>query len=348
MKRFFLVPILCLLALSVAAQPQIVEGTVYDSQTGEAISGVVIYLNGTTTITVSDSEGMFRLTIDNNVNTSLIFSHLSYDPLVFRPPFNLMEKSFYLNPKVIMIEEARVIANIDRFSRGRKLKAFKDQFLGESKAGRSCTILNEEDIVLNYDHTANRLSVFSLHPLIIRNDYLAYLLTYDLTHFMIRYKKNTLNSSDIEQCSFMGMSSFIDQSHFNFTIAVRRNEMYGHSRAYFWKNLTEGTLEYAKLKMYSGGRPMMLDEHFCVTDSVTYSIIQIDTTIHKKITVWYQNRFISEMIVITDRIMVDRFGNIDAFDKVRYQGDMGRQRIGEMLPRDYVFNSTQIPQRFKR
>ena len=45
---------------------------------------------------------------------------------------------------------------------------------------------------------------------------------------------------------------------------------------------------------------------------------------------------------------VDYYGSIDAIDKILCKGDMEKQRIGEMLPRDYTYIPPQMIQRGSR
>ena len=136
-------------SLLYSLQAQTIEGVVYDTKTKETITGVAIYFDGTSIITTSDSDGKFRLSVESKINASLVFSHLSYELLTIERPFEHSENKFYLNEKVNTLNEVRVVA--DRYSRTEKMKAFKEQFLGKSEAGKSCVIINEDDIDLKYD-----------------------------------------------------------------------------------------------------------------------------------------------------------------------------------------------------
>ncbi len=329
-------------------QAQTIEGKVYDANSKEALPGVFVYLNGTSVSTSSDIDGNFRLVEADKISTSLVLSLLGYEPLIIDNPFNYRGKSFFLNQKTITLQETVIVA--DRFSQAQKIKAFKEQFLGDGRAGKSCTILNEEDLVIKYDPIKSRLTAYSNNPLIIKNNYLAYIVTYDLHNFFIQYSRYTLSKLYIEQLSFRGTSSFIDENPFNLKIAKRRKEKYSQSRQYFWKNLIANTLEEANLKIYNGIRQTEPDRHFFVTDTLNRSLVRIkpdanlnrirnnsiDTTVFGIITVVSHNRLSSDIVFMTDRVSVDTFGNIDAVDKIRFTGSMGKQRIGDMLPGNYT------------
>lgn len=58
-------------------QQETVRGTVTDAQTGEALPGVNIILQGTTTGTTTDSNGSYELTVPS-LNETLVYSYIGY------------------------------------------------------------------------------------------------------------------------------------------------------------------------------------------------------------------------------------------------------------------------------
>jgi len=326
----------------------IIEGTVYDAHSKEALPGVAVYLNGTSMASSSDGNGYFRLLVTDKINTALVFNFLGYEPLIIGNPFEYAEKTFFLHEKTEILPEAVVVG--DTFSRAEKMEAFKEQFLGNSRAGKSCIILNEEDIVLRYSPLEHRLTAFSRQPLVIQNDYLAYLVRVDLLSFSIQYSRYTLNTSHIQQYSFTATPSFFDQDPSNQKIAKRRQEKYSESRQYFWKNFVDNTLDQANIKIYNGNKQTRPELHFSIESTPTHSIVRMlpdanlnrarngigDMTILGRISVLCHDRLASELLFMTDQITVDAFGNIDAVGKVRFSGEMGRQRIGDMIPLEYA------------
>ena len=64
-------------ALSLAVMDQTISGKVTDAKSGEGIPGVNVLAKGTTTGTVTDVDGQYRLTVDDNV-TTLVFSSIGY------------------------------------------------------------------------------------------------------------------------------------------------------------------------------------------------------------------------------------------------------------------------------
>jgi hypothetical protein len=73
MKKFLLVCFLFVFVLSAWAQERVVSGKVTSSDDGTALPGVNVILKGTTNGTVTDAEGMYKLTIPSGEGT-LLFS----------------------------------------------------------------------------------------------------------------------------------------------------------------------------------------------------------------------------------------------------------------------------------
>lgn len=347
MKPYLLT--ITLLSLCCHIQGQTIEGTIYDAKTREVLPNVVIYLHGTAIQTVSGSDGHFSLVTESKINTALVISHVSYESLVIDHPFDHPEQAFYLKEKVNILPEAVVVS--DRFSRAQKMTIFKEQFLGEGRGGKSCLILNEEDIFLSFDHQTNRLMGFARNPIIIENKYLAYIITFDLQSFTIQYTQNSLDNRYLNRFSIVGTYTLFDQSPNDRIIKNRRNEIYRYSRQFFWKNFIANTLKDAKFKIYNHGKQMEPSQYFIVTDSLTCNLVQIkpgtdinlisdkltDSDLFGVITVSSGNRFLSEVIFHVDHFSLDPFGNIDLPGSVFFAGAMAQQRIGEVLPMDFSY-----------
>jgi len=348
MKKIIACIISCLTLYGL--QAQVIEGTVYDAKTRETIPGVAIYLDGTSIITTSDKDGNFRLGINRTINADLVLSHLSYESLIIKPPFDRLEEAFFLKEKTNILQEARIVAERDWFPREAKIKVFKEQFLGMSSAGTSCVILNEDDIVLSYDHVTNTLSGHSTHPLIIENKYLAYLVTFDLHSFSIHYtESSTLDMKKAIKVAYKGTSSFVDQSPYNIRFKTRRDEVYFRSKQYFFKNFVAHTLEEAKFKIFNRFTRIDPVQYFIITSiPPKHTVLVIpDTNLRRNhdgvagepvygvISILYNNSFRSDLVFLTQRFSVDEFGNPDTIDHLMFFGDMGEQRFGDMLPIDF-------------
>ena len=351
---FFSFVFCCCTVISLHSQVQVVQGTVYDSKTQEAIPGVVVYLDGTSVFTTSDIDGKFRLQIQKGINASLIFSHLSYELLTLTNPLEHHIESFFLKEKNDTLMEARVVANRNQFSRKAMMRVFREQFLGTSTAGKSAIILNEDDIVLHFDLATNRLTAYAENPIIIENKYLAYRVFYNLQHFSIQFNYRTLFVTNGAYISINGSSFFEDQSHGNSMFAIRRDEVYVCSKEYFWRNFVAHTLEEAKISIYNDSKKINLSQYFSIMNlnllSREKKVVQIipDTNImkyhkdvknrvvHGVIRVEFPGGIDSEIVFLTNGFSVSESGNIEN-QNIIYLGHMGQQRLGNSLPLDYVY-----------
>jgi len=340
-------------------QAQVVEGTIYDSKTRETIPGAAIYLDGTSIITTSDKDGRFRLVIENKMNTSLVFSHLSYESIVIKPPFEGLGNAFYLKEKVHTLAEARVVAHRDLFPPDTKMRVFREQFLGKSIAGRSCVIRNEQDIELTYNSGTHTLVAIARNPIIVENKHLSYLVTFDLHHFSIQYTENTLNMDKAIKITFKGTSSFVDQNPYNVRYKTRRDEIHLRSKQYFFKHLVNHTLPEGKFRLFNRLTRIEAADYFIIPHTgIDKTVMLIPETnirrthervverpIYGVVGILCDDRYRSEVVFLTNRILVDGFGNPDTIDHLIFFGDLGEQRLGDMLPIDYSFVRPQTSRR---
>lgn len=74
----FLVAVQLLFTFSTFAQQQMVSGKVTEADTGEALPGVNIVIEGTTTGTVTDVDGNFQLNVDNPQTDVLVFRFIGF------------------------------------------------------------------------------------------------------------------------------------------------------------------------------------------------------------------------------------------------------------------------------
>jgi hypothetical protein len=331
---------------------QVIQGTVYDSKTRETLPGVVVYLDGTSVVTTSDNDGKFLLVVKNKINANLVFSHLSYESLVVEKPFEHHGETFFLKEKTNLLHAAVAVAEYDPY-RAERMRVFKNFFLGESVAAKSCVILNEDDIVLRYDHPLNMLYAFAYNPLIVENRYLGYRIIIDIQYFQVEYTytKNfvTIPSSFSYRISYF----FEDQAPYDISLIRRRNEIYERSRQYFWSSLIRNYAQKESgFKIYNKFKEVDSRDYFVVSDSPAQEakmvLLRPDTDINRKhskvseenvygvISIRSRKNNVSEVIFTINRFSVDLFGNI-VTSGIVYQGDMANQRVGDLLPRDFVY-----------
>src|SRR4030065_1573316 len=84
---------------------------------------------------------------------------------------------------------------------------FRRQFLGETVNAYTCKIMNESDLVFQYDENRLLLTAYSLRPLIISNKSLGYQITFYLDAF--EYSQITYS------LSYTGYYNFREDSTLN-------------------------------------------------------------------------------------------------------------------------------------
>ncbi|MCL2726866.1 MAG: carboxypeptidase-like regulatory domain-containing protein [Bacteroidales bacterium] len=362
---------------------QVIQGTVYDSKTRETLPGVVIFFDGTSIVTTSDYDGKFRFVLENKINANLVLSHLSYESLVIEKPFEHRGESFFLKEKTNTIQAAVVTAEYDPF-RAQRMHVFKNFFLGESVAAKSCAILNEDDIILRYDNLTNILHASARNPLIVENRHLGYRITIEIQNFQVKYtythtpytSPNTSNvgssfsarnpiSFELAPMSFSYKINyfFVDQGRYDISLTRRRNEIYERSRQYFWTSLiTNFALKESGFKIFNMLKEIHAEDYFLVIDDPTQNTKEVllmpDTDLNRKhreisdrriygvMGIRCKKNIVSEVIFMTNRFSVDHFGNI-ATSGIVYLGDMSNQRVGDMLPRDFTYTPSRVPRRLR-
>ncbi len=112
MKRllFILLGVLAMCYGSIIAQETIIVGEVYDSNTGEALSNVHIYIQGTSLGTTSNSEGLFLLRGNLDRQKTMVVSAVGYHSERFKiEPHSQAGIEIALREKVGNLSEVFVV-----------------------------------------------------------------------------------------------------------------------------------------------------------------------------------------------------------------------------------------------
>ena len=328
------------------ASAQIFTGVVCEKDTKEPIPYVYVYFDGTSINTLTDTLGKFKLETKSVINAKLVLQHLSYQTSIIERPFEGLPDTLYLEEKLFLLGEVTVQA--DRFSRKQKMKAFREQFLGVTNAGRSCTIFNEDDVYLTYNATTRRLIAFADVPVIVINNYLGYKVIYTLMDFYAEYKYADMNYNDLQKTFFSVTSSFIDLNPYSAKIMQRRKEAYKNSTHFFFKCFVNNSLAENGFEIFNKGFGFNPEKYFAIIDASSQKKVTIlpGTDINKEQMLFGEgpsaiisvfNRFTGKSTIhfLTNSFLVDRYGYVDCMDKIVFTGQLGESRAGDMLPREY-------------
>lgn len=326
-----------------------ITGIVVDASNGEPVAGAAVYLDETSLFTVTDAEGKFRLNLSSkNIYVDVVFSHLNYEKKSF--PFGECPDTVLLRPIRRIIEEI-VVRGSPPFSRQAMLLAFRHHFLGSSAAGRSCTILNEEDLRFSFDTKTNTLKAYALQPLTIENPYLGYRVRYELTEFSLTYNSRSLDNAETGYYRILGNSSYEELQPEDAQTAGRRKERYERSFVRFFHLLAAGQLEEAGFKLRYKRKQVKPELFFRMAQRQDYTLVRLTMKPspapnsfrtqfpgnHTYIELLVkESRNASSITFLTDNFIIDPFGNTSTPTEILFRGAMAKLRVGDMLPRDYL------------
>jgi hypothetical protein len=329
--------LICLL-ISITSYAQILSGKVLDAKTNEPLETVAVYFDNTTIGTTTDEKGEFSLEYTEALQSTLVISYLGYDK-VYISDFRQKESI-----TISLVEAKNELDEVyieydDELTRRQKLKLFKDQFLGSTKLGKSCKILNEDDIYLRYNKNDKTLSASSKGPVIIYNKALDYEISYDLNDFemQFRYVDAKSNKFTLNTAYYLGTMYFKDLNTINQkrSIVKKREKAFKGSIQHFMRALYNEDLGSQNYTVFKRGFKVNGWDHI--------EVIPIENSNRKnvflkgKISILYNKKVQSDMFLDKDIkvFSVDAYGHYTPIVGVYFTGYMNEQRIGDMLPLDY-------------
>ena len=336
MKKNYIHFVFLFLLCSTFLQAQKLTGYVYDKNLKEPIWDATIYVDGTSYNTITDVNGRFELSVSRQINAPLVVRHIGYDEVVLGFRSELPD-TIYLQEKTTQLEEIVVLTGgKERFSRERKLSAFRNQFLGLTDGGKSSRILNEDDIRLIYDSRNRLLTATADVPILIENDYLGYRVQFNLKEFRVTYRNNSLRNSGVIQAYYLG-TSFFDEHKVNPNISENRAKTYENSINNFIKNLYLGTLDESMFIVEKEENIISANDCFSIEHTPSGAIVgvkHIDLSQGVTRLDVFNGRNHSQIRFLTDTFSINHFHITSPTDKVVFSGHMGEMRVGDSLPSD--------------
>lgn len=231
----------------------------------------------------------------------------------------------YLDPKIFELNE--VVINSKHLTKERKARliVFKNEFLGITDNGRSCEIENEDDISFTYK--IDTLTALSSRPIQILNKRLGYKISYYLDRFEY-YEKSK---------SFFYTGSII----FNEDLSQNgeRKQFYERNRKYaflgsrmnFFRALWSDDLKHAGYTVKSEAYERLENNRFIQGDSLDKFL-----SYPERLGICYYAKFPSSYItMMKKKVCFDKNGYYDQLGIV-WEGQMAKQRIGDILPYEYI------------
>lgn len=325
---------------------QNIKGKVTNSN-NEPIVGASVYLDGTTIGTTSDENGLFEITAKNKYNTLLIVRFLGYEDIIVGNPYEKDFYNFVLVPKTNEIETVIIVK--DGFTRKQKLQLFREQFLGTTKYGKACKIVNEDAIDFNYDLNTFLFTATSSVPIKIENPELGYVIEFDLQDFYVKFNFKTIKSIHAIQSMFLGTVRFTDVS-FDKKVIKNRNDVYFGSSMHFFKSIIDDSWSTKNFILYEGKFSVNANNFFKVVKSNDLYEVTVSPTakptelsiggisrdgFYADFSLLYDKKRQSRVIFKTKTFFIDNFGNNTHKDQIIFGGDIGQQKVGNTLPLNF-------------
>lgn len=310
-----------------------VTGIVIDATTREPIEGVSVFYDGTTIGSITNQQGAFTLTAKAILNTPLIISYIGFEPQLFSVQSNLQLGVIELIEKPVQLDEVVLVP--DTWSREKKLRYFRREFLGSTEAASKCTIENENDIWLYYNKEKGILYAQTSKPIRITNTYLGYSLSYEMTSFETRIETSARGYEWATSTYNAGIVRF---SELNLKkpkkkILNNREKLYYGSSLHFLRALSIQKVDEEGFRVFVKGFQVYPYNPFIV-QKLDNGLTQIEQK-EPKVSLLFGNGLQSQMEIVNNPFFIDTFGNHYPPDAVLFGGHFGEARIGGMLPLDY-------------
>ena len=337
--------ILIFLLFPVFVFSQNIKGKVTNSN-NEPIVGASVYLDGTTIGTASDVNGLFEIASSNKYNTLLIVRFLGYEDIIVSNPYEKDFYTFILVPKTNEIETVVIVK--DGFTRKQKLQLFREQFLGTTKYGKACKIKNEDAIDFNYDLDRFIFTATSSEPIKVENPLLGYNVDFDLHEFYVKFNFKTIKSIHVIQSMYLGTAKYSDISS-DEKIIKNRNDVYFGSSPHFFKNIIDNSWSSKNFILFEGKYSVNANDFFKLIKSEDLYEITVSPTIKPELNLGsiksdgfyadfnllYNKKRQSRVIFKTKTFFIDNFGNTTHRDQIIFGGDIGQQKVGNILPLNF-------------
>ena len=162
-----------------------ITGVVRDSATGRPLENVNVFLSSTTIGTGTDRDGRYELKSLRPGRYDIVFSRVDYKfqaiPIDLSVPGSFV-RDMVLSPRSIVLGDVEVSAEANRAWK-RNYESFRQIFLGEGPNAAECVIKNPEVLNFNLDPYTRTLKAGAGELLMIANSSLGYTMQVSLSDF---------------------------------------------------------------------------------------------------------------------------------------------------------------------
>ena len=314
---------------------QLIRGTVFDKNTSEVIPFAAIYFSGTTLGTTSNESGYFELNLPKEISNPLIVSSVGYFSATFTKFVSSENLSIYLEPKTYNLIDVEVTADESRNIRKKYFPVFRMEFLGKSLSPKRCRIINENDIMLQFDRNTKMLKAFARRPIQIQNDHLGYNIIYFLDHF--EFNTTTHSMILIGNYKFTPITA-LDSVQLE-DIENNRVKAYLGSRMHFFRSLWDDSFKASGFKVLDTKGNMLSINDLVQLTMTSKGVVQQKYLVGKSPLVVYYGGFTRKSLIILkkDRVTFESDGHFDPLG-VEWDGYLGNKRIADLLPYEFIYD----------
>ncbi|GAB3935339.1 hypothetical protein GCM10028827_36810 [Mucilaginibacter myungsuensis] len=304
--------------------PLIIKGKVYKEGTDTALVNASVYYGGTMSGTSTGKDGSFELRAKAQQIPFIVSCVGYYSATVkYKPGTPLV---VYLKPKVEELNTVTIKIGNKRksgMSRNDEVQMFIDEFIGGSDFAANCTILNINDVQLFYDRKTETLTASSYEPIIVENRSLGYRISY----FLDKFEKGP------KQLAFSG--NYIFRPYLEYTpdsVKENRERAYLGSRMQFIRNVWRRTLDKVGYRVFTNDYAQLSENNISTSDSTDQKYMLLIRGMH---IVNSKLKFLINTLTVSENLVfIDKDGYYGP--GLRWAGGMGLQRIGDLLPYEYV------------
>ena len=341
-----------LLGCSTIVVAQAVKGKVYDEK-NQPLYGATIFLDGTSISTISGEDGFFQLPVLSKVNSNLVVSYIGYQTVTISAFTTDKDIEVKMVPSTNSLKE--VVIKKNRFTRKEMLKLFREQFLGDTKAGRKAVIVNEDALDFEYDEQYKVFKASSDQPLVIQNPVLGYEVTYEISDFIVEFKTLSIKSVDTYRILFTGVSRFKETSNSK-EVVKERMKSYRGSVLHFFRSLVSDKMVENDFMLVKSKKIAAVKDNFKLKDNLglievklndmPMKVVSKNALVDEKFYAHYQISFqksrTSAVTFLTQVFNVDQFGIHSNVADILFAGDMSDKRVGDLLPTNYGIEGTKV------
>ncbi|MEM7108270.1 MAG: carboxypeptidase-like regulatory domain-containing protein, partial [Bacteroidota bacterium] len=206
-----------------------------------------VYFASTMIGTTSNPDGTFILNRFPEGKYDLTVSFVGYNTYsksIEVTANEVIEVQIELLPEVVSLPEVFVTADTSNWKRN--FQSFQGYFLGTTPASEKTEILNKKKLAF-YDDTGQKtLYAHAREPLVIKNEWLGYMVTYDMVSFQMEYRKGQLAYYGVPRFSFLEPKNKAVQRRWE----RNRKKEYKGSLLHFFRSMAQGNFANDKFIVF--------------------------------------------------------------------------------------------------